>query len=119
MLNLDTTYKNKKNSGILKVKPLYTSDLRVIGFKLGKPQGKYSQTLGTITVDYKGYELGISGMPDDVREEVWNNQEKYLGKILEVEHQQETTNKQGGLSLEYAQFERWRFDKDEPSYAHE
>lgn len=113
----DKAYENKRTPNILKVKKKYTSDLKVIGFIEGN--GKYKGKLGALILDYKGYELGCSGMSDDQRTEIWLNQDKYLGAIAEVEHEQQSTNEKGGLSLEYPAFIQWRFDKEEVNYAHE
>lgn len=113
----DKVYENKRTANILKVKKKYTSDLKVIGFIEGN--GKYKGKLGALVLDYKGYELGCSGMSDEQRLEIWNNQDKYLGVIAEVEHEQQSTNEKGGLSVEYPAFIQWRFDKNEVNYAHE
>lgn len=113
----DKFYENKRTSNILKVKKKYTSDLKVIGFIEGN--GKYKGKLGALLLDYKGFELGCSGMTDEQRIEIWSNQDKYLGVIVEVEHEQQSSNEKGGLSVEYPAFIQWRFDKDEVNYAHE
>lgn len=116
MCNLDESYKKGKTNAILKVKKKYTSDLRIIGFDEGK--GKYKGKLGAFVLDYKGCALNCGGMSDDIRKEVWENQDKYLGVIIEVEHEQQSQNEKCGLSLEYPNFVEFRFDKDEVSYAH-
>lgn len=116
MVNLDVPYKKGKTNAILKAKKKYSSDLRIIGFEEGK--GKYKGKLGAFVLDYKGFKLNCSGMSDEIRTEVWNNQDKYLNVIIEITHEQESQNEKGGLSLEYPSFEHFRFDKDEPSYAH-
>ena len=113
----DKPYVKKRTDNILKVKKKYSSDLKVIGFEEGK--GKYKGMLGALLLDYKGFPLGCSGMSDELRVEIWNDQNKYLGVIVEVEHEQESQNEGGGLSLEYPAFIQWRFDKDEINYAHE
>ena len=96
MLNLaDAPYVCKRSGNILKLKTMQTCDLRIIGFEAGKPLGKYEHTLGKFVVDYKGYPLGVSGISDKVREEVWNNQSKYLGAIIEVSYFRESTNEKG------------------------
>lgn len=119
MVNLDKPYKKDKTNHILKVKKKYTSDLRVIGFEEGKSTGKYAGTLGSLIVEYKGNKVNVSGMSDSERKEIWENQDKYLNAIVEVEHEQETSNEKNDLlSLEYPNFVQWRFDKDEHSYAH-
>lgn len=117
MLNLaDAPYVCKRSGNILKLKTMQTCDLRIIGFEAGKPLGKYENTLGKFVVDYKGYPLGVSGISDAVRDEVWNNQSKYLGAIIEVSYFRESENEKGGLSVSFPQFKGFREDKTEPSY---
>lgn len=116
MMNFDLPFKTGKTNNILKIKKKYSSDLKVIGFEEGK--GKNKGKLGALILDYKGFPLGCSGMTDEERVEIWKNQDKYLGVIVEITHEQESTNDKGGVSLEYPSFEMWRFDKDEVSYAH-
>lgn len=117
MLNIvDAPYECKRTDNILKLKTMQTADLRVIGFEKGKPLGKYENTLGKFVVDYKGYPLGVSGISEKVREDVWNNHEKYLGVIIEVAYFRESQNEKGGLSVSFPQFKGFRWDKSEPSY---
>lgn len=116
MLNFsDGPYECKRTKAILKIKKFYTCDLRVIGFEEGT--GKNKGTLGAITVDYKGYKLGVgSGFSDEMREIVWNHQNKYKGMIAEVQCFGETSNQEGGKSLRFPVFKQWRADKKEVSY---
>ena len=92
-----------------------TCDLRVIGFKEGKRDniGK----LGSLIVDYKGYEVGVgSGLSAYYREEIWNNKDEYIGRIIEVRYFEESNNEKGGKSLRFPSFRCFRDDKDEESY---
>ena len=115
MCSLDKPYEFKRSKTLLKIKVMQTCDLKVIGFEEG--QGKFANTLGKVICDYKGYELGVgSGWSDDMRNEVWNNQDKYLGKIAEIQYFEETNNDTGGLSLRFPVFKTWRDDKNEESY---
>ncbi len=117
MLNIaDAYYECKRTHSILKLKTMQTADLKVIGFEKGKPLGKYENTLGTLIVDYKGYPLGVSGFTDGERDEIWNNQHLFLGKIVEVQYFRESKNADGGLSVSFPQFKGVRHDKTEPSY---
>lgn len=119
MVNLDKPYKKDKTNHILKVKKKYTSDLRIVGFEEGKSTGKHKGTLGAFLLEYKGNIVKCGVMPDSVRHEVWNNQEKYLNTIIEIEHEQESSNQNNDLlSLEYPVFVDFRPDKTEHSYAH-
>lgn len=115
MCNLNKPYEFKRSKTLLKMKIMQTCDLKVIGFEEG--QGRLSGTLGKIICDYKGFELGVgSGFSDKDRKEIWNNQEDYLHKIVEVQYFEETRNDDCGLSLRFPIFKQWRFDKDEESY---
>mgnify|MGYP000856624832 CR=1 FL=1 len=118
MINRDKPYQKDKTNHILKMKKKYTSDLRIVGFEEGKSTGKYKGTLGAFLLEYKGNIVKCGVMPDDIRNDVWNNQDKYLGKIVEIEHEQESCNQNNDLlSLEYPVFVVFR-DKDEVSYTH-
>ena len=115
MLNKDTKWKNKRNNGILKVKSFLHADLLCTGVVEG--EGKYKGTLGLITCDYKGFELGCgSGFTDSQRDFYWNNPNEIVGKIVQIKYKGETKNKQGGLSVQFPTFEIVRQDKTEPSY---
>ena len=115
MINIDRPYDFKRSKVLLKLKVMSTCDLKVIGFEEG--DGKLKGTLGKIICDYKGYDLGVgSGFSDDMRDEIWNNKDKYLNKIIEIQYFEETNNEKGELSLRFPVFKRCRFEKDEVSY---
>lgn len=115
MINTDKPYEFKRSKVLQKLKVMSTCDLRVIGFEEG--DGKLKGTLGKIICNYKGFDLGVgSGFSESMRDEVWNNQDKYLGKICEIQYFEQTNNDEGGLSLRFPVFKQWRFDKEEESY---
>ena len=115
MINTDKPYEFKRSKTLQKLKVMSTCDLRVIGFEEG--DGKLKGTLGKIICNYKGFDLGVgSGFSEAMRDEVWNNQDKYLGKISEIQYFEQTNNDEGGLSLRFPVFKQWRFDKEEESY---
>lgn len=115
MTNLNKPYEFKRSKTLLKLKVMSTIDLRVIGFEEGTNKNKGK--LGAVLVKYKDNIVKVgSGWSDDARIEVWNNQDKYLNKILEISYFEETTNKDGSYSLRFPIAKRWRFDKDEESY---
>lgn len=112
-------YEFKRTNSILKLKVMQTADLKIIGFNKGKPNGKFKDTLGSIIVDYKGFEVSANIKGENnmaIREEIWNNQDKYLGKIAEISYFEETHDKEGNLSLRFPVFKWIREDKTEPSY---
>ena len=116
MLNkLNSPYEFKRTKSLLKVKAMSTMDLRVVAFEEGN--GANEGTLGAVVVKSKDNEVKVgSGWTQDMRDEVWNNQDKYLGKILEVQYFEVTTNEEGKESLRFPVAKGWRFDKDEESY---
>ena len=108
-------YECKRSKNVLKVKVMHTFDLRVIGFEEGT--GKYEKKLGRINVEYNGYSVGVgSGFSDSQREDIWDNQDKYMNTIAEIQYFEESQNDKGEISLRFPIFKRWRPDKDEPSY---
>ena len=111
MINInDAPYRFKRTKDLLKVKKMQDVDLKIIGFEEGK--NKYAGTLGAIIIDYKGYRLGVgTGISDELRDEIWNNQDKYMGVTIAVQYFEETTNDQGGLGLRFPVFVDFRFDK--------
>lgn len=117
MVNIsNANYENKRTKNILKVKAMQDCDLRIIGFEEGT--GKNKGTLGALIVDYKGNKVGVgSGLTQEDRDKIWNNQKDYLNKICEIQYFEETQNKKdNSLSLRFPVFLRMRFDKTEPSY---
>lgn len=116
MVNLSTTYKCKRHSGILKVKRFYTMDLPIIRVEEGS--GKYTGTTGAIIVDYKGNEVGVgTGLTDEQREWFWSNRDKVVGQLAEVKYKEISSDKKTGAeSLQFPVFVRLRTDKNEVSY---
>jgi DNA ligase 1 len=112
MLNTaDGFYETKRNSGLLKVKKFHNADVLCTGVFEGT--GKYSGTLGGITIDYKGTSVGVgSGFTDEERDYYWNNQDEIIGKIIDVQFFEETTNdKNDGISLRFPTIKSVRTDK--------
>lgn len=109
----DSIYESKRVNYHLKVKLWQTADLRVIGLNesLEKPN-----TLGSLTVDFKGEPQGVSGIKDDLKELWWNNPDKIIGKIIEVKYKSATKDKEGKESLQFCSFVRVRDDKDEVNF---
>ena len=115
MCNLDKPYVCKRSDYILKVKVMDSCDLIVIGFEEGT--GKNVGKLGALIVDYKGNKVGVgSGFTDYEREHIWNNQDEYLGRVVEIQYFEESKNQDGGISLRFPVFKGLRIDKTKPSY---
>ena len=115
MVSLDKPYEFKRSKTLLKLKVMSTVDLRVIGFEEGTNKNK--GRLGAVLVKYKDNIVKVgSGWKESDRIEIWENQEKYLGKILEISYFEETTNKDGTYSLRFPIAKRWRLNKEDESY---
>jgi DNA ligase-1 len=115
MINKDATYKCKRTTDLIKVKRFYECDVKCI--RVEKGDGKYSNTLGAIVVDYKGFEVNTgSGFTDEQRDYYWNNPDDIVGKIVTIKYKEETHNKNGGTSIQFPIFQCVRFDKTEESY---
>ena len=113
MLNLDTPYECKRHNGLLKIKPTKSADLEIIGFEPGSPYTKYENTLGALIMDFEGVPVKFgSGLTDELREEIWNNQEKYLGAIGEIQYTSYSKNQNNDeISLRFPRFKGIRTDK--------
>lgn len=113
---LDAHYEiGKRNASIIKFKQQNDVDLLVIGVEEGT--GKYKGMLGALIVEYLGYEVRVgSGLSDTFRKDVWDDKDKIVGKIIEVQYMEETKDKDGNYSLRHPRFKRIREDKKEVSY---
>ena len=117
MINIfDAKYEFKRTNNLLKVKKMQTMDLEIIGFEEGS--GRLADTLGAILVRYKNNNIVKvgSGFSDELREQIWNHQMHYSGKIVEIQYFEETTNADGGESLRFPIFKDFRHDKMEADY---
>jgi DNA ligase-1 len=117
MINIcDAPYEFKRTNNLLKVKKMNTLDLEIIGFEEGS--GRLSGTLGAILVRYKkGNVVKVgSGFSDSLRDEIWNDQNKWLGAIAEIQYFEETTNADGGISLRFPIYKDLRLDKLEADF---
>ena len=84
----EAPYLGKRSVAWLKSKPVIDVSLEVVGFQPGDPDSKYRHTLGALMC--RGIDNGmpiatnVSGMSDELRDEIWRNQTHYLGMIAEV-----------------------------------
>lgn len=113
MVNLNSSYEYKRTNNLLKVKPVDSADLEIVGFEAGGKNTKFENTLGAIVVDYQGVRVSVgSGLSDEMRDEIWNNQSDYLGKVVEIHYTSVSTNKNNDdLNLRFPRFKTIRTDK--------
>lgn len=111
----DAFYERKKGTNMYKLKPEKSGDFKVVDMVEGK--GKDAGRLGAFIIEYKGNTVNVgSGLTDEIREEVWANQEFYLNKLIEVIYLSETQDENGNYSLRLPRFKRFRHDKNDVSY---
>ena len=117
MVNLaDEPYQFTRTNALLKVKVMQDCDLEIIGVQEG--QGKFADTLGALTVDYKGTPVGVgSGISDEMRKMIWGNPDAYIGRVATIQYFEVTHDKDGKESLRFPVFKELREEGKEVSYA--
>lgn len=83
----NNVFKNGTSGTQLKIKLKVDADLRVVGFLKGTKGTKYENKNKVIVYQTDDGKIKgqCSGMTDDIVEEVTNNPEKYIGKIVAVQ----------------------------------
>lgn len=116
MLNdCSAPYVCKRTSSLLKVKVFQDCDLEIIDFQEGT--GKFANTLGALIVDYKGNKVGVgTGLTNEQRNEIWNNKERYIGRVATIQYFEETCDSKGALSIRFPVFVELREQGKEVSY---
>lgn len=102
-----------------KVKRFYDADCRIIGFYPGRPKSRLANTLGGIIVEgtledgtYVHVNVG-SGFSDDLRNEIWNNQDKWLNCTAVITYQEVSKSKgKEHASLRFPTYSHCRDDKE-------
>lgn len=114
----DATYQWDRTYAWTKVKRFYDADCRIVDFYPGRPKSRLENTLGGITVagfleDGTRVECNVgSGFSDDLRNEIWNNKDAWLGRTVVIKYQEVSKAKTKDVaSLRFPTYERWRDDK--------
>lgn len=113
----DAPYEFKRTNKLIKVKQVYTADIRIVGFEEGT--GRNKGKLGALLVKTpQGVEVKVgSGLTDFYREEIWNKQAGYIGTICEIAFTTLSTSKDSDLyNLRIPRFVRFRPEKDEENW---
>jgi ATP-dependent DNA ligase len=98
----------------MKIKPFITVDLEVVGFEPGKPESKFSNTLGGLIcrgVDQgKLIEVTVGGgYSEELRDQIWSNRDSVLGRIVEIKGDALTKSQTGdSWSLRFPVFMQFR-----------
>jgi len=110
----NATYKTKRTDAWLKIKPWITVDLEIVGVEPGKPDSKFKNTLGGLVcrgVDQeKTIEVTVGGgYTEELRDEIWSNREKMIGRVVEVKGDALTRAQDGDTwSLRFPVFVQFR-----------
>lgn len=115
--NPEATYQTKRVDSWLKVKPFITVDLEVVAVEAGKPDSRFKDTLGGLVckgVDQdKSIEVTVgSGFTEEQRDEIWQNRDSVIGRMVEVKGDVLTRAQEGDTwSLRFPVFMGFRNDK--------
>ncbi len=96
----------KRTYAWMKIKDQLSVDVVVTGVKEGT--GKYEGTLGALVCKHKKVKIQVSGMTDEQRHEFWKDRKGIIGRMIEVEYQEETVHG----ALRHPRFVRMRPDKE-------
>lgn len=97
-----------RDGQLIKVKPIMSFDLRVVGVEEGK--GKMAGMAGKLVLEFRGKQIKAGGGDYDTRRSWFANPESIIGKIMEVECLGVTEDG----SLREPRLKGERFDKLEP-----
>jgi len=111
MLRADEPYKGKRSKDLLKVKKFFDDEYEVIDTEMGpfryvKNNAECEETmLSCVTIKHKDHCVRVgSGFTIEQRQEFYQNPNKILGKIIQVQYFEETKNQDGGISLRFPTF---------------
>lgn len=105
--NPQAPYQFKRSYDIMKLKAFFDVDLPVDDLLEGR--GKHVGTLGAFVVYHQGVKVQVgSGLSDEIRSEIWDNKEKYIGRTIEIRYQEITPDG----SLRFPTFVCFRNDRD-------
>lgn len=108
-------YEVKRSKQLLKIKHVEEFVLPVVDIIEGT--GKYEDAMGAIVCLYTASDgsqsyVGVgSGFTDDQRRDIWDNPDKYIGLMAEIESFGESTNAQGFKSINCPIFKRFVGDE--------
>jgi DNA ligase-1 len=108
IIRKDVPYEGKRTNNMLKVKKFHDHEYVVKDVTMGpirfieNGREKEEEMLSAITIEHKGYNVSVgSGFSMDFRRQVYENPNLLLGKTVTVTYFEETTNKQGTISLRF------------------
>jgi ATP-dependent DNA ligase len=106
------TYKRKRSKDWIKFKDVKEADLKVVGYKYGKPGSKYETMLGALSCESEDGLLKVdvgSGYSDELRKSI--KASDVNDTIITVKYNQIIKNADGNHSLYLPIFSEFRTDK--------
>ena len=110
----NATYRTKRTDAWLKIKPFITIDVAVVEVVAGTPGTKYEKTMGALLcagVDQnRKIEVSVgSGFSDELRDQIWENKNAVVGRIIEAKGDVLTKSQNSDVwSLRFPTFMQFR-----------
>lgn len=102
----EAPYRFGRGFEVMKLKAFHDVDLPIEGFIEGT--GKHEGKLGSVIVTHEGVEVQVgSGFSDELREQIWNDRDSFLGRVIECRYQEITPDG----SLRFPTFKCFRNDR--------
>ena len=112
--NLDMYWEGKRSKNCVKFKIVIENTLKIVDFLEGN--GKYADNLGALVCESSEGKVSVkigSGLSDEIRADMWSNQNDYKGKMVEVLSNGIILAEDGTYSLFLPRFLEMRTDKTE------
>jgi DNA ligase-1 len=104
--DLEAPYKFGRGYEIMKMKEFHDVDLIIQSLTEGT--GKHIGKLGSVVVNLNGVDVNVgSGFSDELREKIWEDQDSFIGRVIEVRYQEITPDG----SLRFPTFVCFRNDR--------
>ena len=118
MLRADKPYKGKRSKDLLKYKAFSDAEYEVVNTEMGPfryiKDGKECEEtmLSSVIILHKNNYVGVgSGFSVEQRQEFYKNPSNIMGKLINVQYFEETTNEKGGISLRFPTF-KYLYEED-------
>lgn len=117
----EKTFDFKRSNALLKKKPFYEGDFEIVEIRLGAEDKRLGETMGKVVIrgiyDEKPIECEVgSGWTDAVRDDIWNNKDLYIGKLIEIQFQgvevTEDSKAKEVYSLRFPTFQKLKLDRE-------
>jgi hypothetical protein len=113
----DSVYEYEKSISWIKIKKVDTIDLQIVDIVYGAKGTKTEHVAGAILVEGidngKFFKISVGGgLSDDLRKDLMENKESYIGKTIEIKFDSITKAEgSSSYSVRFPRFFRFRFEK--------